>query len=317
MVFAWPVGIPLGLLWLLWRQWRSSREQWLKADLQFTTAVDDNDPDGDDRDALPEAGNPAQASSLAEFNAARIRDTFGFCTKDNRPACVMFEPIDMLRKLALSGLLQFVRRGTAFQVFCGCALSFGSCCLQIHVAPYSERSANLLKALVDAQIFVTFLVSFILRVLPQIGSSEPVKAATYGWVVVFTLSGLLVTAVRLTAHQIWQRHRGRRVGSAGDDGEGGEFELSEGLVLERELGSGGDGSKRSASEVAGVRRATAPAERSSSGDDGLAVQVQELQRQLHAQEQHMKAEKQAQVMELQAAREQIETLRSLSAVTAL
>jgi len=69
------------------------------------------------------------ASLLAEFNAARIRGTFGFCTKDYRPACVMFEPIDMLRKLALSGLLQFVRRGTAFQVFCGCVLSFGSCCL--------------------------------------------------------------------------------------------------------------------------------------------------------------------------------------------
>ena len=53
---------------------------------------------------------------------------------------------------------------------------------------------------------------------------------------------LLVTSVGLTAHQIWRRHRGRRYGPTGEGsgGEGGEvaLELSEGLVLERGLGSG-------------------------------------------------------------------------------
>ena len=80
---------------------------------------------------------------------------------------------------------------------------------------------------------MTFLISFILRVLPTIRSSEPVSAVAYGWVLVVTLSGLLVTSVGLTAHQIWRRHRGS--GSAKDGGEGGELvlELSEGLVLER------------------------------------------------------------------------------------
>jgi hypothetical protein len=77
------------------------------------------------------------------------------------------------------------------------------------VAPYSEPTSNLLKALVEAQIFLTFLISFILRVLPKIASSEPVEAVTYGWVLVWTLSGLLVTAVGLTTRQIWLRHRGR------------------------------------------------------------------------------------------------------------
>ena len=173
------------------------------------------------------------------------------CTKDYRGSAFFWEPLDMLRKLMLSGLLQFVERGSAFQVFCGCVLSFGSCAAQIKVAPYSEPTSNLLKALVEAQIFVTFLISFILRVLPKIASSEPVEADTYGWVLVWTLSGLLVTAVGLTGHQIWLRHRGRwgssgSTGEGTEPGEGGEvvLELSEGLVLERALGSGAGGGGR-------------------------------------------------------------------------
>ena len=75
--------------------------------------------------------------------------------------------------------------------------------------------------------------------LPTIQSSEPFSAVAYGWALVVTLSGLLVTSTGMTAHQIWRRHRERRHGSAGE-GEGGEvvLELSEGLVLERGLGSG-------------------------------------------------------------------------------
>ena len=110
-------------------------------------------------------------------------------------------------------------------------LAFGACAAQIKVAPYREPASNLLKALVEAQIFITFLISFILRVLPSIRAAEPWDDLAYGWVLVTTLSSLLVTAVGLTAHQIWRRHRGRRHA----EGAGGEvvLELREGLVLER------------------------------------------------------------------------------------
>ena len=33
-----------------------------------------------------------------------------------RPGCFRYEPVDLLRKLALTSLLQFVERGTAMQV---------------------------------------------------------------------------------------------------------------------------------------------------------------------------------------------------------
>ena len=225
----------LWLLCLLWRQWRLSRVQWVDSELQLTAAgAEADDESGGASDEA--AQSTSEPPLLAEFNAERIRGTFGFCIKDFRPAVFFWEPLDMLRKLALSGLLQFVDRGTAFQVFCGCVLAFGSCAAQIKVAPYTEPTSNLLKALVEAQIFVTFLISFILRVLPQIASSEPVDAHAYGWVLVGTLSSLLVMAVGLTARQVWWRHRKvRRVSDSG--GEGGQvvLELSEGLGLERGL----------------------------------------------------------------------------------
>ena len=52
----------------------------------------------------------------------------------------------MLRKLALSGLLQFVQRGTAAQVLVGCVLAFGAFGVHVRLLPYRDAEANLLKA---------------------------------------------------------------------------------------------------------------------------------------------------------------------------
>ena len=105
----------------------------------------------------------------------------------------------MLRKLALTGLLQFVQRGTATQVFCGCALAFVSSGLQLRLLPYREPEANVLKTLVDGQLFLTFLLSFLLRVLPrlQLTTYEPLGAEFYGWTLLLSVGGLLVAAVVL------------------------------------------------------------------------------------------------------------------------
>lgn len=119
--------------------------------------------------------------------------------------CVCVRASDMLRKLALSGLLQFVHRGTAAQCFCGCAVAFLSFGLQQRLHPYRECESNALKSLVEMQLFLTFLISFILRVLPVIDSAEPVGAAVYGWVMVSSLVLLLTAAVGLTTLQI-RRH---------------------------------------------------------------------------------------------------------------
>jgi hypothetical protein len=110
----------------------------------------------------------------------------------------------MLRKLALTGLLQFVNRGTATQVFCGCGLAFVMSGLQLRLQPYSEVEANVLKTLVDAQLFLTFLLSFLLRVLPrlELQEYEPLRAEFYGWVLLLSVIGLLAAAMALTVRRI-------------------------------------------------------------------------------------------------------------------
>ena len=144
-------------------------------------------------------------SSEADDLPERGRHTFSFVTEDYRKEFFWFEPVDMLRKLALSGLLQLIHRGTAAQCFLGCIVAFVSFGLQQRLQPYREVESNTLKALVDCQLFLTFLVSFILRVLPVIDpqyGNEPFGQAFYGWLLLTSIVMLLVAVVVLTTRQI-------------------------------------------------------------------------------------------------------------------
>ena len=183
MVFIVPLGFPMALLAALLWSWRQSHKEWDEDRRQ--TALD----------------------SVTEYHYARVQHLFGFCIEDFRPECFWFEPVDLLRKLALSGLLQFVHRGTAAQCFCGSAIAFTSFGLQQWLRPYRDLESNVLKALVDTQLFLTFLISFILRVLPDINSSEPFGKEVYGWVLLFSMVAVMCFAVGLTIAQIRRHHR--------------------------------------------------------------------------------------------------------------
>eukprot|EP01046_Picozoa_sp_COSAG06_P049430 COSAG06_NODE_7608_length_2443_cov_1.659983_3_plen_416_part_01 len=130
LVVVVPVGWPLGLLAALLHQWRQSRERWHEVD---------NVNHRDLRQSLASEllpGGDMQTQSFAEYHRKRAEQLFGFVVNDYRPECFWFEPVDMLRKLSLSGLLQFVHRGTAAQCFCGCAISFASFGVQQWLRPY-------------------------------------------------------------------------------------------------------------------------------------------------------------------------------------
>eukprot|EP01047_Picozoa_sp_COSAG01_P022952 COSAG01_NODE_1381_length_10520_cov_2.661710_15_plen_254_part_00 len=196
LVLLWPVGIPLGLLLLLHRQYRHSRVLWNEREMSAAAGTSTSTL-GDDK-----------KESLAQFHVSRIARLPSTClVRDFRPGCFWYEPVDMLRKLALSGLLQFVERGTAAQVIVGCALAFGASGLHQRLQPYNRLEANTLKALVEAQIFLTFLISFILRVLPRIAAFEPLDAEVYGWMLVVGLGVVLLATLWLT---LTHAYRGRK-----------------------------------------------------------------------------------------------------------
>ena len=67
----------------------------------------------------------------------------------------------------------------------------------------------MLKALVDTQLFLTFLISFIVRVLPEMRGAEPFSVDAYGWLLVLSMGGLVCAAVALTVMQTRRRRRFR------------------------------------------------------------------------------------------------------------
>ena len=63
---------------------------------------------------------------------------------------------------------------------------------------------------VQAQIFLTFIIAFILRVLPDLSTSEPFDADFYGLVLLVSFLLLLLVAMpSLTAKQIYRQYRFR------------------------------------------------------------------------------------------------------------
>lgn len=188
LLVLWPVGIPLGLLTLLYRQWQQTLREF-------------------------EADDEA-VETVTEYHKTRAHTLYGFCVDDFRPGCWWFEPLDMLRKLALSGLLQFVARGTAAQVLLGCCLAVTSFGFHIWLLPYQEPQANVLKVAAEAVLFLTFLISFVLRVLPRINSYEPLQSEHYGWVLVAVYVAFVALAVGVTFRQVQRRHAFRRQLSA-------------------------------------------------------------------------------------------------------
>ena len=78
----------------------------------------------------------------------------------------------------------------------------------------------MLKGLVDTQLFLTFLICFILRVLPEIHSDEPFGVAFYGWFLVVSMVSLVCAAVVLTARRARRRRKFRERLLEGPSGMG-------------------------------------------------------------------------------------------------
>ena len=65
------------------------------------------------------------------------------------PAYLYWEALDMLRKLALVGLVLLVGRGSVAQLNCALLLSFGFMIAQVKVCPYKIAEDNALRAITE------------------------------------------------------------------------------------------------------------------------------------------------------------------------
>jgi hypothetical protein len=226
LVLLVPIGVPLFALAVLLRASRAHRAEALTAGggtepLRESLVL----PARTSAEVTVERG-PSTEEYEELYIHARLAQQYSFLVWDYRLGCYWYEPCDLLRKLALTSLLRFVERGTAMQVLCGTALAVGSFGLQLRLAPYRQPESNILKAAVDFQIFLTFLLSFVLRSLdgtPESSTTAGLAAyepnftqqayfpggpsAFYGWVLVGSLLAVLVLAFVLIACQLLHRRR--------------------------------------------------------------------------------------------------------------
>ena len=72
-----------------------------------------------------------------------------------------WEPLDMIRKLMLTGLITFLGKGTVSQLFVAILVTFFFFCLHIACAPYRQSEDNVLKGCADLELFFVMLVTLV------------------------------------------------------------------------------------------------------------------------------------------------------------
>ena len=100
--------------------------------------------------------------------ADAIRDVatgreYSFLVNAYKPRYYYWEGYDMVRKLMLVGMLVIFSRGSVTQLFMAIIISFGSFALQVKLAPYRHAEDNLLKAMIEAHIFLIVSIALALK----------------------------------------------------------------------------------------------------------------------------------------------------------
>ena len=94
---------------------------------------------------------------------AADRETFEFLVADYKPEYYYYECVVLVKKLLLSGLLVFMDRGSMMQATMATFISLVFFTVQVRWMPYVEPNNNILSALAEAQVFVTLVLSIVLR----------------------------------------------------------------------------------------------------------------------------------------------------------
>merc|ERR1712230_222482 len=108
-----------------------------------------------------------------------------------------WESVDMLRKIALVGVVVLVGRGSIAQLLLSIMLSFMFFSFHVKMWPMKTNVDNYFRAACEFHVFVTILVAFAMK---SDLSHEKVTSEYYDWflagsLVVFVLGGGVVTVV--------------------------------------------------------------------------------------------------------------------------
>eukprot|EP01043_Picozoa_sp_COSAG02_P018544 COSAG02_NODE_868_length_16360_cov_12.608204_7_plen_1171_part_00 len=113
-----------------------------------------------------------------------IGEDYSFLMDAYVPAYLYWEALDMLRKLALVGLVLLVGRGSVAQLNAALFLSFGFFALQVKVCPYKISEDNVFRAITECHVFVVIVSALTLQ---KINLTREVMGETaYDWTLLAT-----------------------------------------------------------------------------------------------------------------------------------
>ena len=146
-----------------------------------------------------------------EHNNRLLSRRFRMVMRAYRPGCECYEMMDWLRKMLLGGMLMMLHRGSVLQVIVGTVTSFSFFGLHLGLRPYRKSASNWLKSCVEAQIFLTMLLTLVVRFVDKLQlTGEIIAVAGYEWALVSTFVVLVPGAfIVCTASTVRQRSRGK------------------------------------------------------------------------------------------------------------
>eukprot|EP01049_Picozoa_sp_SAG25_P001092 SAG25_NODE_43_length_19261_cov_111.931218_9_plen_1166_part_00 len=164
---------------------------------------------------------------FAEYNYQRLLRSYGMVIRVYRAKVYYYEPFDWLRKMLLGGLLMLLHRGSILQVFVGTCVSFVYGMLHANLRPYRKSPTNLLKFCVELQIFLTLLISMLLRFADKLTLQSEKSLRKRGYEVLLLCSFvLLVPGAFFATTLVTLRHSRRERASK----EAREIEMEGSLV---------------------------------------------------------------------------------------
>ena len=132
-----------------------------------------------------------------------IGEDYSFLMDAYVPAYLYWEALDMLRKLALVGLVLLVGRGSVAQLNAALCLSFGFFALQVRVCPYKIREDNAFRAVTECHVFIVIGIALTLQKIDL--TREAMGADAYDWTL-FTTFILMVPVSFVVAVVAKVRH---------------------------------------------------------------------------------------------------------------
>ena len=111
--------------------------------------------------ATPDRGPQALEKDVKAVAQALTIQGYSFLMDTYRPSKIWWESFDMLRKLALVGLVLLLGRGTTAQLIVGLVLSVGFLLLQVSYWPHKDSHDNSFKTCCDLHIFITMFTALV------------------------------------------------------------------------------------------------------------------------------------------------------------